>query len=76
MQNHIGNDKRASIEGSSPGAGFWIPVAKPTSRYLCACPDLDYFRIADHTSRIARPLRDDEGWKPGLPCTGWPSTFS
>jgi hypothetical protein len=20
---------------------------KPTFRYLCACPDLDYFRIAD-----------------------------
>jgi len=23
---------------------------KPTSRYLCACPDLDYFRIADDAS--------------------------
>ena len=23
---------------------------KPTSRYLCACPDLDYFRFVDHSA--------------------------
>src|SRR5690242_2489462 len=23
---------------------------KPTSRYLSACPDLDYFRLADHSA--------------------------
>jgi hypothetical protein len=30
----IGTDRRASIEESSPGPGFRIPVAMPTYRYL------------------------------------------
>ena len=28
-----------------------------TSRYLCACPDLDYFRFADNTLQDARVVQ-------------------
>jgi hypothetical protein len=31
-----------------------ITSCKPTCRYLCACPDLDYFRFADNPARIPR----------------------
>ena len=46
----IAPDKRASSD--QPIAG-----EKPTSRYLCACPDLDYFRIADSSETIRKTPR-------------------
>jgi hypothetical protein len=38
-------------------ATFPIAGHKPTSRYLCASPDLDYFRIADNpgVDRFGQP---------------------
>jgi len=30
----------------------WVGLHWPTSRYLCACPDLDYFLFPDHTPGI------------------------
>jgi hypothetical protein len=40
---------------SMPSAA--ITSYKPTSRYLCACPDLDYFRFVDHSGNDTGSVR-------------------
>jgi len=41
----------------SSGAFLTITQHKPTSRYLCACPDLDYFRFVDHSGNDTGSVR-------------------
>jgi hypothetical protein len=35
--------------GNALSVSCAIDDEKPTCRYLCACPDLNYFRIADNS---------------------------
>jgi hypothetical protein len=60
--HRIGNDKRASIEGSSHGTGFRIPEATPTSHYRLKRPFQDRKSIG--LSPLTESRRLPTGYQP------------
>jgi hypothetical protein len=48
LEGRFGGYGMRPYELASQSGAIAITCYKPTSRYLCACPDLDYFGFADH----------------------------